>query len=139
METLTVFKLDLMDEEELTALSGSTVRVKGFAYKTEEGRWILSDRPNLKCCCVGNEKNIRSQVVVADPFEMENTSRPVTLEGTIAFDPKISEGKLVQYTKLSGAQLVEEPADSSFFWMLGALAAAVCIGLWIRRKQSCKS
>jgi len=56
------------------------VQVRGFLYHAEDGRWILSDRPGLKCCCVSKQKN---KIIIDGPIDFEGSCRPVVVKGVL--------------------------------------------------------
>lgn len=107
--------------------TGHEVQVRGFLYRANDGRWILSDQPGLKSCCVGSASKIQSQVVVDGPLEFEGSARPVVLKGTLSVHP--------QGTHLSHPILVEESANWGMSWvLLFAFGIGVFYFFWRKKR-----
>ena len=119
--TLIVSQIEEMSEWE--GLLGSEIEVKGFLYQTEEGRWILADRPGLKSCCLEKDKKF---IVLDGPLEGKKTSRPVALRGTFSLSS--------QEFHLSHPVLLDEPSDWSMAWIFAFPMALGCGVYWIGRK-----
>lgn len=130
---LTVTQIGAMNEQELQDLSGTTLRLRGFLYKSDDGRLIASSEPDLKSCCVGTEGKIRNQVVLHGGISPQNVPFPVTVQGVFHFDPVFQNGKLTAYAALMNAELV--PEEEGFPWPL-LLVAVFLFLTWVvvRRK-----
>ena len=101
---------------------GQEVEIKGFLYEGQDG-WVLTDKPNLKSCCVGKcEKRIRvwGEGLVAAP------DRVVTLKGILAENESGYQ--------LSEAKLIEK--EYSWLWVL-LLGSGFGVGYAIYRSKAC--
>ncbi|NGX58803.1 MAG: hypothetical protein K940chlam3_01711 [Chlamydiae bacterium] len=132
---LTVSQIGHMNEQELSDLSGAMIKLRGFLYETEDGRLIASAEPDLKSCCVGTERKIRNQVVIVGAVSPSNHTLPVVVQGVFQFEPKIHEGKLIQYASLLNAEIVEEESNHEILFILLIVSIVVGLLLFKRRKQ----
>ncbi len=81
-----------------------TTKVRGFLYRAEDGRLILSKMPNLKSCCVGAAHLQDGQIIVEDYQGEPSAHHALLLEGVLHEEGGVS--------RLFNARKVEEPS----FW-----------------------
>jgi hypothetical protein len=105
------------DEIALNAYEGELAQVRGFAYQTPQGMWILSEDPQLKSCCAGAPAKAGRQIFLAGEFTSLPKAQAIALKGTLTH----REGQ--HY--LQNASTVSDAASlwSTFFLALGILFA----------------
>lgn len=81
------------------------VRIRGFLYRSQDGRWVLASEPNLKSCCVGSEAKAMQQIIVDGRFEKQSLE-PVIVEGV--FLVEAVSGNRKELFKLGNAHIYEE-------------------------------
>lgn len=77
---------DLADEEKLSGLQDSPVRMRGFLHDGGANNWVLASQPDVKTCCLGKKESIQHIVVHGD---LANISRElaINLEGILTAHP----------------------------------------------------
>lgn len=96
----------------LTDYKDQEVEVRGFLYRSEEGRLVLADEPNLKSCCIGTAKNQHKQLHLINA-DLQPQSTVAQLSGTL----HLKEGRFV----LEDVKKIEHPPRYDLMFMLGGL------------------
>ena len=115
--------ISLLDIPSSSPLEGQEVRVRGFLYRDQEGRYVLAAEPNLRSCCMGHAAKPHLYLQGAFPAPL-----PVQL---------VEVQGVLKRGNLEKAQLVSEPAGA-LSWALGAgLGVVVLFQLyrWKRRRD----
>lgn len=128
-------------EDSLSDMKGRyherNVRIRGFLYQTQDGRWILSAEPNLKTCCVGSPAKALQQILVTGDFAKE-TLEPVTVEGIFLVEPVNGPKGTGQLFKLENAKIYQERSGGIPYGTL-AIASLVLGGIaffWVYRRKA---
>jgi len=101
------------------------VQVRGFLYRADDGEWVLSDQPGLKCCCVHKQKH---KIIVDGLSDFEESCRPVVVRGVL----RMQSGQML----LTESALVSESLP---WWGLFPVVFIIIVaagGLWLWRKRS---
>ena len=120
-------------QQELTPDAHDQVTIRGFLYRSQDGKWILAQEPALKSCCIGSKKNVMEQVYI-NGFEPEITSKNVSeVQGKLIVDPQYDQdGILIQYYTLENGKILESDSISPLL-MGGFLMAAVFVILFLSK------
>ena len=103
------------------------IAVRGFLYRSENGKWVLADTPNLKSCCIGNTKNPSRQIYVEPIASLASSpGAATTLSGRLAITASTGVSPVVA---LRQAELVSEPAriHATGLFLFAGLFLAVAI------------
>lgn len=109
---------------ELPAESQEQARLKGFAYQTAAGQWILSPHPGLRSCCVGSAEKAGEQVILSGAFGPLPKGQVITVEGRLSVNPGQERGR---YT-LEDTTIVTKEAASHWYTTGTALGLLLVIG-----------
>lgn len=116
-------KISELNEQNVAALEGKTVKIRGFLYTDSRGRLILDASPNLKSCCRGTSSKIKQQVVIDGFVNPPDNRAPVLLQGSFSIQPTFSpENELIQYAILSEPEMINE-----FLFREVAILIAICV------------
>lgn len=64
------------------------VSIRGFVYRTQDGKVVLAAEPNLKSCCVANRGTIARQVILeGSNLPLSNDGRVKEVQGRFAIEP----------------------------------------------------
>jgi hypothetical protein len=63
------------------------IELRGFLFQDKDGKWFLSEEPDLKSCCVGANNKIQKQVLLSGNFESQSSNQAVTIIGKAILDP----------------------------------------------------
>lgn len=112
------------------------VRMRGFVYRAEDGRWVLSPEPQLKTCCIGSGPKIAQQVILSQPDEGYTEHKAITLQGIFYIEPRWDRsGNLVQLYRMDHVVQISEPWPVASLMMAGAGIAGVVMIWTMMRKQ----
>lgn len=101
--------------EQSHELNGERVEVRGFFYRSSEGRYVLAPQPDLKLCCIGSAKEVKNQIVLLGDIPEISMQRAVSLRGVFAVEPLYGEGgELAGLYSLKDIELVEG-SNGAFF------------------------
>ncbi len=110
---------------------GREVSIRGFLYQTATGSWILSSRPNLKTCCIGNPLNVTTQVAVDGKDLVASPDRAISVRGTFYIEERHdNHGALTALFHLRKAQLADEEQSGSssyLLWLTGIAATGISV------------
>ncbi|MFN0064630.1 MAG: hypothetical protein ACKVOH_00150, partial [Chlamydiales bacterium] len=62
-------------------VSEDKAQIKGFLFATSDGKWVLSQEPNLKTCCVGKPTKSESQIFLEGDFFEYPQNRVLVCQG----------------------------------------------------------
>lgn len=122
---------ELVTFEDLQGKDRQEVELRGFLYRSPDGRVILANEPNLKTCCVGSSRKISSQLVVKGDFPSNLPSTAVTMQGHLTHSlVRDDEGNLIQSYQLTDARVLTDVASGwRLTWMM--LIMGLCFGLFL--------
>lgn len=124
-------------QRELTPYHEHTVQIRGFLYKGEDDRWILSPEPKLKSCCIGSAEKVTQQISVTGNIDNPPSIQAVTVQGQFVIVPAWdSSGNLIQLYRLEKASVLADkfPTTTLALASLGILSVAI---LWrLSRKKN---
>lgn len=127
-------------ESEFAPYHNQPVTLRGFLYKSQDERWILSARPNLKTCCVGSEANILSQVEVHGQSLSASPDKVVALHGVFRIKPSVVQNRLEALYYLSDAEITVDNTSMSIggvlLGILGALGVCVVVVVFSKKTKS---
>lgn len=112
-EMASLVEKDLAQQKQPKALArfhGSDVSIRGFLFKSTNGRLVLAAEPNLKSCCVGSKDKIFRQIFIeGDVNEPLSFGFAVLLKGSFVIDPiKDASGSWQQIYMLKNARIVKQ-------------------------------
>lgn len=109
------------------------VQIRGFIYKNDEGRSVLSSKPTIASCCQKKEENLSHQIFL-DGLTAESSGRVVAVQGFFTLDPvRDRTGKLLELYKLKNPAIT--PNDYSFVIpLIGFSLIALISLLWFQGK-----
>lgn len=97
------------------------VEIRGFLYQQPNEQWILASQPNLKSCCLDNEKVVGTRLNVSWRSMPQASSLAVLLSGDLHIDSQDSK----KAYQLENAEILPQ---ANFSWpyaiLLGCLLAA---------------
>lgn len=90
-------------KQKVDSLDGQKVHIRGFLFKSRD-RWILSEEPNLKTCCIGSKEKIERQIILDGQFDENLINHVIELEGVIkksygAFNYELENAKPLRSNK----------------------------------------
>lgn len=113
------------------SLDNEPVILKGFLYQTQDGKWLLSQTPNAKHCCIQNLEQETSSIYVAikEDFTNSFSGQAVTLKGVLKpyFNTYILEKPTFEHSK-------KHLPFFSLSWLL--LGIVIILFILIKRKKS---
>ncbi|MBA3815194.1 MAG: hypothetical protein H0X29_01480 [Parachlamydiaceae bacterium] len=78
--------------EALKAYQHQQVSIRGFVYRTKDGKNVLAAEPDLKSCCVASRENILRQVMLeGDEIAFLNNGRAQEVQGRFEIEPLKNE------------------------------------------------
>ncbi len=91
---------------ELKSYHGKDISIRGFVFESPGGDWVLADKPGLKSCCIGSEKEVFSQVYLECQKEPTFHNQQVVVTGNFNVDVlENTEGKFVRIYTLQNAEV----------------------------------
>lgn len=119
-------------QERLQPWIGEPTTLRGFLYKSTDGRWVLSDQPDLKTCCVGTSNHLLKQVTLLGTFDAPSPSSVVSVKGIFSVEPKYdNRGELISLLYLKDSQLVQEPSPAAAFSLTFMVGSLLAMGLFV--------
>jgi len=103
------------------ANSGGGRELRGFLYRTDEGKTLLADKPNLRSCCVQKEEPIE---LIGFPPDL-NTTRAILVRGELSPDGK---------SLLHAEPVIEKGEFTLLLCSAALLLGATLFYLLLRRK-----
>jgi hypothetical protein len=65
-------------------MEGQTLSThSGFLFKTKEGKWVLSQEPNLKTCCIGSKHKASTQIFLEGDFSGIKDNTLIKVKGVL--------------------------------------------------------
>jgi hypothetical protein len=122
--------------EHLKEMDGRAVSIRGFMYRSENGRLILASEPNLKSCCVGGAAQLGRQIEVEDfASEVEDNGIAVTLHGNFFVAPiKDNKGLWQRLYVLQNASLIEGQGSNIVSFLISAVALIVLVSIPLNKR-----
>lgn len=85
--TVTFSDIQQIPPEQIVQMhTGQKISLRGFPYRTDDGRWIISDEPALKSCCIGRGPKANKQVFLEGEHEEFAAHQVIEVEGTLAME-----------------------------------------------------
>lgn len=117
----------------LSSLDQQQVKIRGFLYSVQEGKWVLAAEPNLKSCCIGSSNKIAQQLIVSGEFPKVSGYSATYVQGEFHFNSKAdTSGKFIELFTLTNSFLIEEQSFIAFYLML---TAAVLVAFYLIRMR----
>ncbi len=113
------------------------ISVQGYLYETPSGDWVIADRPNMKSCCIGSEKELFQQIFVEMDQKPPGHNKLVRAEGTFQVDVlKNQDGGYVRIYSLQDATVAALGRSRMPWLTLGSVlgVAAVALGVWLQKR-----
>ena len=98
------------------------VQLRGFAYETPGGEWILSSDPHLKSCCIGSVAKADQQVVLHGLSALPGKGKVVVVEGMLSLHLERETGR---YT-MDNPRIIE---NASYPWLTLSLGTFFLIAI----------
>ncbi|MDP1836227.1 MAG: hypothetical protein Q8K75_09935 [Chlamydiales bacterium] len=119
-------------QQRLQPWVGEETTLRGFLYKSIDGRWVLSDQPDLKTCCVGTSNHILKQVTLLGTFDAPSPSSVVVVKGIFSIEPNYNDkGELTSLLYLKESKLVDEPSQATSFPLSFIVGSLLAMGLFV--------
>lgn len=114
---------DLLEKHASSGFSrkydGKEVKIRGFGYQAEDGRYVLASQPNLKSCCVGASRKIHQQIILKGSIPDIPRNKAVTVLGSFATDPTYNEeDELIGLYYLKNIRLLNEMDEGVVYSLL---------------------
>lgn len=97
------------------AKEGESLAVKGFLFQTKDLRWILSNEPDLRSCCIGSAHKQLSQINLSGDYSAYKINKPLSVRGVFH----------IEQNGAYSLSAVEVASPSFPYWTCAALG--VCI------------
>jgi len=100
------------------------IEISGFLYQSPEHGWVLASEPNLKSCCVGNDKQKNKQLLVEGKMKgLPSSATAIALRGVLVVD-------LNNYFpyKLKDAEGVSQEKKLADLWLTVAVIGLLLLG-----------
>lgn len=116
--------------QRLLDLDQHQVRIRGFLYSTEEGKWLLAKEPNLKSCCVGSKHRIAEQIYVTGQFPQDSLQSAKTVQGDFFFTLNAPEF----YGIKNGVVVEDGNFHTPYISFFAVVLAFAFLFLWYKKK-----
>ncbi|MFT4553456.1 MAG: hypothetical protein ACI9S8_002096 [Chlamydiales bacterium] len=129
--------IDAIFESKLHELDQKEVVVRGFLFQTSTGKWILSEKPNVKSCCAGSPTKAIQQIFLDGSYNKSDINKAVTLQGKFIIDIQKNQlGSPLQYYRMSPAKKISNSHRRSPFAIISITTLAVlAAATFIRNKR----
>ncbi len=117
---------------QLKSLEGHSIEIWGFLYQQANEQWILAAMPNLKSCCLDNNKITGIRLNVNWLSIPQPSSLAVLVKGKLDIDRQELSRRLY---RLENAEILPQVNISWLYAILLALLLAIGIGLFFKKTR----
>jgi len=125
--------------EALQAYQHQQVSIRGFVYRTKDGKNVLAAEPDLKSCCVASRGNITRQVMLeGDDIAFLNDGRAQEVQGRFEIEPlKDESGSWKKIFVLRNAAVIQKNNEMhpGLFYLIAGLTFAIVIFLFLCKNK----
>lgn len=76
-------QIQFKDLKNFSTIEGKKIEIKGFLNKSPEGKFILSNEPGLKTCCIESKPNL---ILVKGGVENLDFRYPIVIQGILTLN-----------------------------------------------------
>lgn len=111
------------------------VVIRGFIFKNDDGKYVLSSRPGLASCCQRVEENIPHQIFLEGNDFLASGGKTVSVQGFLTIDPVWNhEGRVIELYRMKDPKISDFSNEMTWIILLIIICGAG-LSIWLTRRR----